>query len=482
MFCNAMNVSRLLLSCLLVSLLILVGLTKSEYVVHDADKFKVLSPKKNYVNYPVFFAIQDFKPGTTFKWNFEKVSKGHVDHGVSCKDISVYSRQDYMSDRLVLGDTWQPKWSMWSNYTDRKLLCSDTCIVWFGSESTCYGRTIAKSFLQAGTYEILITATLEDTSSQFKFNVEVEEEAKLKHVAIRQEVRQLSQREFKEFVNSLYKLKELFIYDLLVASHRASMQLIYSSEYPEINVAHGSASFLPWHRMYLQVTEMAMQTFSNNSSIGIPYWNWTIDADIDRGPIASEIWSAEYFGGKGNLFDQVVEDGPFCGRKSSKCEGRWPIRSFLDGPYLKRNVGYLFQRAPNAKDINATMSRSFYDSLPFTNRSNGFRSAIEGWVEVGHNAVHSFVGGHMASTFSVNDPIFLVHHSMIDRLWTEYNKSSPKPFYPDENTRDLWKSPLSSKIGKEATTIIGQMADHYLWPFTKTIRQVLSKSNQHDKA
>merc|ERR1712096_360856 len=39
-----------------------------------------------------------------------------------------------------------------------------------------------------------------------------------------------------------------------------------------------------------------------------------------------------------------------------------------------------------------------------------------------HNYVHFMIGGHMTSGISPIDPIFFMHHNMVDKVWDDWQK------------------------------------------------------------
>jgi len=47
-------------------------------------------------------------------------------------------------------------------------------------------------------------------------------------------------------------------------------------------------------------------------------------------------------------------------------------------------------------------------------KNSGWHINFEG---APHASVHNYIGGHMGSMVSTNDPLFYLHHSNIDRLW-----------------------------------------------------------------
>src|SRR6516165_1368226 len=70
--------------------------------------------------------------------------------------------------------------------------------------------------------------------------------------------------------------------------------------------AHRCPAFLPWHRELLYQYERDLQAVSGDSSLGIPYWDWSVDQDPTRAP-----WLDDFMGGDGA--DGPVATGPFAG-------------------------------------------------------------------------------------------------------------------------------------------------------------------------
>ncbi|MFI1743908.1 tyrosinase family protein [Thalassobellus sediminis] len=132
--------------------------------------------------------------------------------------------------------------------------------------------------------------------------------------------------------------------------------------------------FFPWHRRQMFELEQAMQNI--NSKISIPYWDWTLDNTYDITP--GKLWDPAFMGG----FDAL-----------------WN----LDRIY---NNGTL----PTAGVISTTQATSSDIYL--------YSNAVErGDVHVGG---HAWTGGVMASGNSPRDPIFYLHHGMVDKLWQDW--------------------------------------------------------------
>lgn len=253
---------------------------------------------------------------------------------------------------------------------------------------------------------------------------------------VRRNVRSLSPQQRADFVNAILELKRIGIYDNFVQLHgRASLIFFPPNSTRSI---HGSSIFLSWHRYMILCFERELQRI--NPNVDLHYWDWTQDA---ANPLNSPIWSNDFMGPNGDLSDGsfAVKSGPFA-TPNWVCvdENRNPLR-YADGRFLgalKRRFG---NDAPNIPDTNmlnnATWSRP-YDTAPFSqNSSTGYRNAIEGFLVPGgtapgcHNLIHRWIGQTMRTNLAPNDPVFYLHHSMIDRNWQRYIAGNPSaPYLP----------------------------------------------------
>jgi tyrosinase len=132
--------------------------------------------------------------------------------------------------------------------------------------------------------------------------------------------------------------------------------------------AHGGSNFLPWHREYLIELENRMRLF--NPLVTIPYWDWAND------PIPAELSDPQDLANWG-----ITRNSPI-------------------GPM------------PSQTQVNNVMAQTTW---------NGFRTSLEGI----HNRVHISVGGQMATASSPSDPIFWLHHAVIDKIWADWQKLNP---------------------------------------------------------
>jgi tyrosinase len=157
----------------------------------------------------------------------------------------------------------------------------------------------------------------------------------------------------------------------------------------------GVQRFLPWHRVYLAELEEALQT--HDSSVVIPYWDWTVDQKIPQ-------WLEGFTPSvlvNGNLLTVERQPGvlPFGGRPS---------------------------KLPLQPDVDVTHSKTTYRAFTLALEAGAEPPGTDEIVTGMHNEVHVWVGGTMASVPTAPvDPMFWMHHANCDRLWDEWQKENP---------------------------------------------------------
>ena len=252
-------------------------------------------------------------------------------------------------------------------------------------------------------------------------------------------------------------------YEQFVSWHRAAFSCAQARG--PVGAAHNSPLFLPWHREYLIRFENALQQVSNDPSVRLPYWDWTDPASTKA------VFSDDMMGPEGDpAQDYAVTSGPFA-------KGTYELR-VLDpetvqgqiapqDPFLVRRFGAYGDGTvslPTSADVRDVTSAPAYDTPPWDANSpkkKSFRNAVEGWrgaeypectdgwqtiTEVPgaphamHNVVHIWAGGiwkdgagkpragSIVYNTSPNDPVFFLHHSNIDRLWSEWQASTSEQF------------------------------------------------------
>lgn len=261
---------------------------------------------------------------------------------------------------------------------------------------------------------------------------------------VRTEFRQMSNEDRKSFTDAIMCLKEV------PTTADASVYPGVKSRYDEyvathINMTmniHVTADFLAWHRNFIWEWENDLINTCGYTG-NLPYWDWAADA---YAPHESEVFNGDEFslGSDGvyvpdrddtylGLMDVTfppgtgggcVHSGPFSG-------GDFSNLGPLDSPY-NDNVenDYDFNPRCLVRDLNVFFSSRYNTYANVTQLLLGqstiqyFQAEMQGFVgdnKLGiHGAGHWLGGGpSQMQDFhsSPNDPVFFLHHAMIDRVW-----------------------------------------------------------------
>jgi tyrosinase len=174
---------------------------------------------------------------------------------------------------------------------------------------------------------------------------------------------------------------------------------------PNQDCQHSNLLFLPWHRAYLYILEMALRDI--NSSVSLPWWDWTSDDSHANG------LPAAYADTTGTNPLRSGETG-LPQRTLDRIKAQLPdVLDFtVDPPRTVRAPGPPDQ-LPSASTIESILEASTFDD---------FSTQLEDQ----HNLVHGWVGGTMSIVpIAAFDPIFFAHHTMIDRLWYLWQLRNP---------------------------------------------------------
>ncbi|MGW0843645.1 tyrosinase family protein [Streptomyces sp. NPDC002787] len=261
-------------------------------------------------------------------------------------------------------------------------------------------------------------------------------------VYTRKDVSTLTLDERRRFVTALIEVKRRGEYDEFVRMH---IQYFLPDGEDGLRTAHMAPSFLPWHRRFVLDLEQALRRV--DESVTVPYWDWTRDRVSTAVP-----WTEDLLGGTGRRSDRQVMTGPFAYR-----HGQWTItEGITDVEYLMRDLGRSRDpiALPTAGDVAEALADPVYDTAPWNSTSaKGFRNKLEGWGPGrgvmswrNHNRVHRWVGGHMVSGASANDPVFWMHHAFVDLLWSRWQRRH-------RNTRYLPAKPPGPKDAQHGRVV-----------------------------
>jgi len=263
---------------------------------------------------------------------------------------------------------------------------------------------------------------------------------KCKKPTIRKEWRQLTTAEKNSFHQALACMHKK-------PSALAKEYKYVGSRYEDFAAAHKittpyyhfTAYFLIWHRQYMSQFEHELQT-QCGLKIGLPYWDYTIDAYPGGNITASPVFHPVHgFGGNGayNPDPEVslpghdlwgggcLYNGPYKDWKFTLPPGR-----FWEAPTGKRcftrNIYPQFQIWAYQYTEDAVLAQPDFHRMQLV-----LEGEFEGW-----RAIHA--GGHFAAAGPIGtttgaevwtsplEPLFWLHHNNLDRIWAEWQKLAPE--------------------------------------------------------
>ncbi|KAH9986888.1 Di-copper centre-containing protein [Russula compacta] len=201
---------------------------------------------------------------------------------------------------------------------------------------------------------------------------------------------------------------------------------------------HFTGLFLPWHRWFVHVFEESLKSKCGYTGAS-PYWNWTIDAPDFHG---SSFWKdSDPLSGLGGWGDPnadfSVPDGGFRELHLSYPSPHVLRRNFTLRPF---GIPLVFFTRP-LLEANTSFSAPAIEKLLETPVGDyrGFQAAFEEF-EAAHGAVHLITGGDLGGfcpsnappnctegpTWSPNEPLFWMHHAMVDKVWFDWQHRNPQ--------------------------------------------------------
>ncbi|KAI0082073.1 Di-copper centre-containing protein [Panus rudis PR-1116 ss-1] len=205
---------------------------------------------------------------------------------------------------------------------------------------------------------------------------------------------------------------------------------------------HFTGLFLPWHRWYIQVYETALREKCGFKGAS-PYWDWSKDAaDVEHASIFRDPDSESGLGGFGDpSLDYTVTNGAFFDFMVAYPSPHILRRNFTLQPYLPFAGVPIFPEPEKTANTSFTKSEVHKMVNGFVGDFQGFQKYFEA-PEGAHGAVHFIVGGDLAGTcpansvncipgptFSANEPMFWLHHAMVDKVWFEWQRAHPSNFW-----------------------------------------------------
>ncbi|KAJ7995312.1 hypothetical protein DPEC_G00243250 [Dallia pectoralis] len=267
---------------------------------------------------------------------------------------------------------------------------------------------------------------------------------------------------------------DVSVYDLFVWMHyyvsRDALLGGPGNVWQDIDFAHESAAFLPWHRVFLMNWEHEIRKITGDFNFTIPYWDWRDETECT-------VCTDNLLGGRNPQNPNLISPASVFSSWKVICTmpDEYNSRAMLcpgtgEGPLLRnpgnqnRNrTGHL----PTSAEVDWIVGIETYETGAMDRQANmSFRNALEGFAspETGmavtgqstmHNALHVYMNGTMSSVQgSANDPIFLLHHAFIDSIFEQWLRkhTPPRSHYPTSDAP------------------IGHNDGHYMVPFLPLFR------------
>jgi len=199
---------------------------------------------------------------------------------------------------------------------------------------------------------------------------------------------------------------------------------------------HNTGLFLPWHRYYVWSYEQSLKTLCGYTGVS-PYWNWALDApNFSKATILSDKNAKSGLGTWGNpALDDTVQDGGF-----SSLHLSYPVSHTLRRKYTP----YPFANLPPPLFTDPTVSAATtFTAKEVKKMVNGFEGDFKGFQsyfedpEGAHTSVHLIMGGDLGGScptgspssctpgpkWSPNEPMFWLHHAMVDKVWWDWQRA-----------------------------------------------------------
>ncbi|MDA9476873.1 hypothetical protein XI03_20760 [Bradyrhizobium sp. CCBAU 65884] len=200
---------------------------------------------------------------------------------------------------------------------------------------------------------------------------------------------------------------------------------------------HGNWYFLPWHRAYLLMYERAVRQLTGNSDFALPYWDWTLDRQMPQA------FTDQTYNGQPNPLFEPQRDAT-------------PTDTLPDSVVGQAVINQMLQESPfETFGTSRPDGQDNVDQSWIVCEFCGVSGTLEGTP---HNNVHNFVGGIMATAGSSRDPIFMMHHCNIDRIWWLWRQGggadSPDPLWSGMTFQNNFFNPDGTRFSPTVSEML----------------------------
>jgi tyrosinase len=217
---------------------------------------------------------------------------------------------------------------------------------------------------------------------------------------------------------------------------------------------HGDWYFLPWHREFVLMYENAVIALTGKKNFAMPYWDWSVDR------VMPKAFTDPSYKGKAN---PLYVPGRTLNTKNWPLPDAWVAPEVLAKKVYAETNFQLFGTSKNPNQNTLDMS--------WVVRGGGTQGFLE---STPHNLIHNAIGAFMPTAGSPRDPIFMMHHSNIDRIWAVWNalgRSNTADMTPTDrllwlnmNFKDNYLSPTGQLYSASPRDLQDTKALGYTYP------------------
>lgn len=204
--------------------------------------------------------------------------------------------------------------------------------------------------------------------------------------SIRKDYREMTGAEMNDYVAALNQMRSTGLGGNPANHHGATNWIDFFAESHAEHFGepiHRGKWFFSWHRAFLLEYERAMRTISGKQYLSLPYW----DGRTDRDRFSSTFWHNDFL---------------------AQSKLNWSFtRNFQNSSVL----------GTTSQISNVLNISTFFDGS-----TSSFSRQLEG---IHHDVGHLWINGTMNTTRSPSDPVFFLHHTMVDKLWDDWEEKLP---------------------------------------------------------
>lgn len=211
-------------------------------------------------------------------------------------------------------------------------------------------------------------------------------------------------------------------------------------------IIHFTGLFVPWHRLYVRSLEQAMQDKCNFSGTQ-PYWDWTQDSkDLEH----SNMFNPDPDVGFGGWGDPNNDFQISTGALADLVRA-YPVSNHIRRNFTLQPWQYILSPFPDNQSFidPMTMANTTFTPENAQYLTNNFPGDFLNWhfymegAPGPHGGIHEILGADMIGTcpsnapstciggpkWTPNDPLFFMHHAMVDKMWYDWQYKRPENFW-----------------------------------------------------